>query len=87
MKLTFGKEKTRIHEESTRWCWDLNMRLSSLAEDKRRQTADHQILGRINKQVNAPSMSSLDRIGKPDQLKYGTAGAWFWLIAEEHRLG
>lgn len=50
------------------------------------QTADRQVLKRINKLIDAALRDPYGGIGKPEQLKYGAAGAWSRRITEEHRL-
>lgn len=50
------------------------------------QTADRQVLKRINKLIDAALRDPYVGIGKPEQLKYGAAGAWSRRITEEHRL-
>lgn len=50
------------------------------------QTADRQVLKRINKLIDATLRDPYAGIGKPEQLKYGAAGAWSRRITEEHRL-
>lgn len=50
------------------------------------QTADRQVLKRINKLIDATLRDPFNGIGKPEQLKYGATGAWSRRITEEHRL-
>lgn len=50
------------------------------------QSADRKVLKRINKLIEASLRDPFDGIGKPEQLKYGAAGAWSRRITEEHRL-
>ncbi|WP_112234789.1 Txe/YoeB family addiction module toxin [Kocuria sp. BT304] len=50
------------------------------------QTADRRILKRINLLIDACLREPFERIGKPEQLKYGARGSWSRRINEEHRL-
>lgn len=50
------------------------------------QTTDRKILKRINTLIDASLRDPFSGIGKPEQLKYGAAGAWSRRITEEHRL-
>lgn len=50
------------------------------------QTADRRVLKRINALLDACLRDPFDGIGKPEQLKYGAAGAWSRRITDEHRL-
>ncbi|GAA2206173.1 Txe/YoeB family addiction module toxin [Nonomuraea monospora] len=50
------------------------------------QTADRQILKRINRLVEDALRDPFEGIGKPEPLKYALAGAWSRRITEEHRL-
>ncbi|SEM17837.1 Txe/YoeB family addiction module toxin [Nonomuraea pusilla] len=50
------------------------------------QTADRQILKRINRLIEDALRDPFDGIGKPEPLKYALAGAWSRRITEEHRL-
>lgn len=50
------------------------------------QTVGRQILKRINKLIDAALRNPYEGIGKPEQLKYGAAGAWSRRITEVHRL-
>lgn len=50
------------------------------------QTADRQILKRINRLVEDTLRDPYQGIGKPEPLKHALAGAWSRRITEEHRL-
>lgn len=50
------------------------------------QTADRKVLKRINTLIDACLREPYTGIGKPEQLKYGAAGAWSRRITQEHRL-
>ncbi|MEV0617973.1 Txe/YoeB family addiction module toxin [Nonomuraea sp. NPDC050404] len=50
------------------------------------QTADPQILKRINRLIEDALRDPFEGIGKPEPLKYALAGAWSRRITEEHRL-
>jgi toxin YoeB len=50
------------------------------------QTADRQILKRINRLVEDALRDPYAGIGKPEPLKHALAGAWSRRITEEHRL-
>lgn len=50
------------------------------------QTADRQILKRINRLVEDTLRDAYTGIGKPEPLKHALAGAWSRRITEEHRL-
>lgn len=50
------------------------------------QTADRQLLKRINRLIDDTLRDPSSGIGKPEPLKYGIAGAWSRRITEEHRL-
>ena len=50
------------------------------------QTADRQMLKRINRLTEATLRDPFDGIGKPEQLKHLYAGAWSRRINDEHRL-
>ena len=50
------------------------------------QTADRQILKRINQLVEDTLRDPYAGIGKPEPLKHALAGAWSRRITEEHRL-
>ncbi|MEV0630268.1 Txe/YoeB family addiction module toxin [Nonomuraea wenchangensis] len=50
------------------------------------QTADRQILKRINRLIEDALRDPFEGIGKPEPLKYALAGAWSRRITEEHRL-
>ena len=50
------------------------------------QTADRNVLKRINKLIDATLREPYTGIGKPEQLKYGAPGAFSRRITEEHRL-
>ncbi|MFG1958000.1 Txe/YoeB family addiction module toxin [Nonomuraea sp. NPDC049028] len=50
------------------------------------QTADRQLLKRINRLIEDASRDPFEGIGKPESLKYALAGAWSRRITEEHRL-
>ncbi|MEO3871915.1 Txe/YoeB family addiction module toxin [Nonomuraea sp. B12E4] len=50
------------------------------------QTADRQILKRINRLIEDTLRDPYEGIGKPEPLKYGLAGAWSRRITDEHRL-
>ena len=50
------------------------------------QSADRQILKRINRLIEDTLRDPYDGIGKPEPLKHALAGAWSRRITEEHRL-
>ena len=50
------------------------------------QTADRKVLKRINTLIDACLRDPYSGIGRPEQLKYGAAGAWSRRITAEHRL-
>ena len=50
------------------------------------QAQDRKVLKRINTLIDAALRDPFEGIGKPEQLKYGAAGAWSRRITEEHRL-
>jgi toxin YoeB len=50
------------------------------------QSADRQILKRINRLIEDALRDPYDGIGKPEPLKHALAGAWSRRITEEHRL-
>ena len=50
------------------------------------QTADRNVLKRINKLIDATLRDPYTGIGKPEQLKYGVQGGFSRRITEEHRL-
>ncbi|MFI7111086.1 Txe/YoeB family addiction module toxin [Nonomuraea sp. NPDC050227] len=50
------------------------------------QTADRQVLKRINRLVEDVLRDPYEGIGKPEPLKYALAGAWSRRITDEHRL-
>jgi toxin YoeB len=50
------------------------------------QTADRQILKRINRLIEDVLRNPYEGIGKPEPLKYALAGAWSRRITDEHRL-
>ena len=50
------------------------------------QTADRQILKRINRLIDDALRDPYAGIGKPEPLKHALAGAWSRRITEEHRL-
>jgi toxin YoeB len=50
------------------------------------QTADRQILKRINRLIEDALRDAYAGIGKPEPLKHALAGAWSRRITEEHRL-
>ncbi|WP_433547078.1 Txe/YoeB family addiction module toxin [Streptomyces sp. CA-294286] len=50
------------------------------------QTADRQILKRINRLLDDALRDPYTGIGKPEPLKHALAGAWSRRITEEHRL-
>lgn len=50
------------------------------------QTADRQILKRINRLIEDALRDPYAGIGKPEPLKHALAGAWSRRITEEHRL-
>jgi toxin YoeB len=50
------------------------------------QTADRQILKRINRLIEDTQRDPYGGIGKPEPLKHALAGAWSRRITEEHRL-
>ena len=50
------------------------------------QSADRQILRRINRLIDDVLRDPYDGIGKPEPLKHALAGAWSRRITDEHRL-
>lgn len=50
------------------------------------QAADRAIVKRVNRLINEIRRDPYEGIGKPEQLKYGLAGAWSRRITDEHRL-
>ncbi|MER6505699.1 Txe/YoeB family addiction module toxin [Nonomuraea sp. NPDC001636] len=50
------------------------------------QTADRQVLKRIDRLVEDVLRDPYEGIGKPEPLKYALAGAWSRRITDEHRL-
>lgn len=50
------------------------------------QSADRAVLKRLNRVIEDALRDPSAGIGKPEQLKYGIAGAWSRRITEEHRL-
>jgi toxin YoeB len=50
------------------------------------QATDRAMLKRINRLIEATLRDPFDGIGKPEQLKHSTPGAWSRRINEEHRL-
>jgi toxin YoeB len=50
------------------------------------QTADRQLLKRINRLIEDVLRDPYEGIGKPEPLKYALAGAWSRRITDEHRL-
>ncbi len=50
------------------------------------QTADRQMLKRINRLLDETLRDPFGGIGKPERLKYGVADAWSRRITDEHRL-
>jgi len=50
------------------------------------QTTDRAVLKRINRLIEATLRDPFDGIGKPEQLRHSTPGAWSRRITEEHRL-
>jgi toxin YoeB len=50
------------------------------------QTADRQILKRVNRLNEDVLRDPYEGIGKPEPLKYALAGAWSRRITDEHRL-
>jgi toxin YoeB len=50
------------------------------------QTADRQILKRVNRLIEDALRDPYAGIGKPEPLKHALAGAWSRRITEEHRL-
>lgn len=50
------------------------------------QTADRQILKRINRLIDDILRDPFTGIGKPEPLKHLLAGAWSRRITDEHRL-
>lgn len=50
------------------------------------QSADRQILRRVNRLLTDCLRDPFDGIGKPEQLRHALAGAWSRRITEEHRL-
>lgn len=65
-----------------RLVWDRN----AWEDYKYWQTTDRKILKRINTLIEACLREPFTGIGKPEQLKYGAAGAWSRRITHEHRL-
>ena len=59
---------------------------SAWEDYKHWQTADRRILKRVNTLIDAALRDPFGGIGKPEQLKYGAAGAWARRITDEHRL-
>ena len=50
------------------------------------QTTDRKVVTRITTPIDTGLRDPFEGIGKPEQLKYGAAGAWSRRITEEHRL-
>jgi toxin YoeB len=50
------------------------------------QSADRQILRRVNRLLEDCLRDPFEGIGKPEQLRHALAGAWSRRITEEHRL-
>jgi toxin YoeB len=50
------------------------------------QSADRQVLKRVNRLIDDALRDPTAGIGKPEPFKYGIAGAWSRRINEEHRL-
>jgi toxin YoeB len=50
------------------------------------QTADRQVLKRINKLITETMRDPFDGIGQPEQLRHHVAAAWSRRIDKEHRL-
>lgn len=50
------------------------------------QSADRQVLKRINRLIEDALRDPFDGIGKPEPLKHLHAGAWSRRITDEHRL-
>jgi toxin YoeB len=48
--------------------------------------ADREILGRINRLIDAVLADPYAGIGKPERLRHALAGAWSRRITDEHRL-
>lgn len=65
-----------------RLVWDL----TAWEDYKHWQVTDRRLLKRINTLIDACLRDPFEGIGKPEQLKYGAAGAWSRRITDEHRL-
>jgi toxin YoeB len=50
------------------------------------QSADRQVLRRVDRLLEDCLRDPFDGIGKPEQLRHALAGAWSRRITEEHRL-
>lgn len=50
------------------------------------QSADRQVLRRVNRLLEDCLRDPFDGIGKPEQLRHALAGAWSRRLTEEHRL-
>jgi toxin YoeB len=50
------------------------------------QSADRQVLRRVNRLLEDCRRDPFAGIGKPEQLRHALAGAWSRRITEEHRL-
>lgn len=50
------------------------------------QSADRQVLRRVNRLLEDCLRDPFEGIGKPEQLRHALAGAWSRRITEEHRL-
>ena len=50
------------------------------------QSADRQVLRRVNRLLEDCVRDPFDGIGKPEQLRHALAAAWSRRITEEHRL-
>ena len=48
--------------------------------------ADREVLGRINRLIDAVLADPYGGIGKPERLRHALAGAWSRRITDEHRL-
>ncbi|MGI8625106.1 MAG: Txe/YoeB family addiction module toxin [Geodermatophilaceae bacterium] len=50
------------------------------------QATDRAIVQRVNRLIDNMLHEPFSGIGKPEPLKYGSAGAWSRRITDEHRL-
>ena len=50
------------------------------------QSADRQVLRRVNRLLEDCLRDPFEGIGKPEQLRHALAGAWSRRVTEEHRL-